>query len=179
MPEDFKQNAALNMMNLFDKNNFPLSIEGDDTENIKFTIVRGTQDVLGQDPASDYFDEPPIKIGLVTRIGNEKISVPMIVKNFHFVEGLNMFSLPCDVGTYSSADLFEDIKSNGGDVTAIYGYSESWPPAGVAGWKITTPGRRAGEYKESFPIIPGKACIVQIEEINNQNNRIDDWYPIN
>ncbi|MGA1825422.1 MAG: hypothetical protein ACMUIP_12255 [bacterium] len=290
MPGDFEQNAALNMMNLFDKNKFPLSIEGDNTENIKFTIVRGNLDILGQDPAFDYFVEPPIKIDKVTRVVidgengeeiTEKISVPMIVKNFHFVEGLNMFSLPCNIGSYSSANLFEDIKNNGGDVIAIYGYSESWPPAGwagwkittpgrrpgeykepfdiniaagtgcivqmgsgdpvevgfygdpesskinfvpdsltiislpqvaldyeskdifedlknrganviaiygyseswppagVSGWKITTPGRRPGEYKESFPIIAGNACIVQIEEIDNANNRIDGWSPVN
>ncbi|MGA1868063.1 MAG: hypothetical protein ACMUJM_05885 [bacterium] len=269
MPQVYKQYAAVNMNNFFDTGHFPLSVKANGSENIQFTIVRGTQNVADQNDAEDYFVQSPIRINQVTKIGEEKISVPMIAENFYFEKGLNMFSLPCNVGPYASDQLFDNLKSKDGDVIAIYGYNEAWPSkwkitkpgrrgydgafdiiigdgtgcivqmrenmpttvgfygtlesstinfipnsltlvslpqAAVAyeskdifedlinkganvvaiygyseawpsKWKITKPGRRG--YSDSFPIIPGNACIVQIKEINNQTNRIDNWNPIN
>ncbi len=126
----YKQYAAINMNNLFGCDKFPLSLHGDDPgtsminegEIIKFTIVNGEQDVLGQDSERHWF----IKYGRIYSIGKvngEKITTAKVSASFRFDEGVNAFAFPFSVIPYTTEDLWnaiEDAEGKQGIVESIY-----------------------------------------------------------
>jgi hypothetical protein len=128
----YKQYAAINMNNLFGRDKFPLSLQGDDPsttainegEIIKFTIVHGEQDVLGQEPNKHWLVSYG-RIECVEIVNGEKITTAKISASFRFKEGVNAFAFPFTIfpSEYTTEDLWkaiEDAEGKQGIVESIY-----------------------------------------------------------
>ncbi|MGA1840294.1 MAG: hypothetical protein ACMUIU_06675 [bacterium] len=133
------QYAAINMNNLFGRDKFPLSLQGDDPstptinegEIIRFTIVNGEQDVFGQDPCKHWF----ISYGRIDNIdmaNGEKITTAKISASFRFKEGVNAFAFPFTItpSGYTTEilwNMIEDTEGKQGIVESIYVFEDkSW-----------------------------------------------------
>lgn len=131
----YKQYAPLNMNNLYGRDSFPLSLHGDDPatktinegEIIRFTIVHGEQDVLGQESGRHWFTKYGY-IGATDEVNGEKITTAKISAGFRFKKGVNVFAFPCKIlPGYTTGDLLEDIESAEGKediVESIYVFEE-------------------------------------------------------
>lgn len=174
----YQQYASLEMSNLFGKDKFPLSLHGYDpnsnpikkAEIIRFTILYGTQPVLGKDPATSHYFINYGRVDTVETIKTtgEKITTPKVSASFKFKKGMNNFALPFNVikdggAEYTSVDLFNAIEQAGGQVKAVYVREGSE-------WKTTIRqchpifGCSIGPSK---PISLGTGCYIFMKEAMN------------
>lgn len=132
----YKQYAAINMNNLFGRDKFPLSLQGDDLstptinegEIIRFTIVNGEQDVFGQDPYKHWFISYG-RVDNVETVNGEKITTAKISASIKFKEGVNPFAFPLAIfpSDYTTENLWNRIEAAEGKqgiVKSIYVFED-------------------------------------------------------
>ena len=132
----YKQYAAINMNNLFSRDKFPLSLNGDNPgtqminegEIIKFYIVNGEQDVLGQDPGKHWFLNYG-RVDNVETVNGEKITSAKISASLKFKEGVNPFAFPLAIfpSDYTTENLWNRIEAAEGKqgiVESIYVFED-------------------------------------------------------
>ncbi|MGA1863898.1 MAG: hypothetical protein ACMUHX_02425 [bacterium] len=132
----YKQYAAINMNNLFGRDKFPLNLQGDDPstpminegEIIKFYILNGEQDVLGQDIDKHWFISCG-RVDNVDMVNGEKITTAKISASFKFKEGVNAFAfplvfLPSGYTTENLWNMIEAAEGKQGIVESIYVFED-------------------------------------------------------
>lgn len=163
----YKQYAALNMNNLFEKTtNYPLSLEGDnpatsdvnESEIIEFTIVHGTQSILGG--TSDFFTSYG-RIESIEKAGNEKITTAKISASFKFNKGITPFAFPFGVPSgYTTGDLImaidETVDVQGGIVDSVFLYRNGT-------WNKTSKNRQ-GAVVNPLPFQAGQGCFILMKD---------------
>jgi hypothetical protein len=167
----YKQYAALNMNNLFSRtDNYPLSLEGDDpatpdvneSEIIEFTIVHGTQSVLGG--TTDNFTSYGL-IEHVEKSGGEKITTAKVLESFNFKVGLNSFTFPFSPpNALKAEDLWLEIEAAGGEVNILYVFKTTWVPV----MKITP----TYFFNGDVTIGEGEASLIIMDKAMNANEEL-------
>lgn len=167
----YKQYAALNMNNLYSKvDHYSLSLEGDnpattpnESEIIKFTIVHGTQSVLGGTSSGFYTSQG--RLEYIEKAGDEKITAAKISASFKFARGVNVFTLPFIISDgYTTGELLLDIEEAEGKeniVPSIYIFrDEEWKRT-YASFNIFT-GQRIIRFP--YPLQAGQGCYIIMKE---------------
>ncbi|MGA1840451.1 MAG: hypothetical protein ACMUIU_07485 [bacterium] len=167
----YKQYAALNMNNLFEKTtHYPLSLKGDnpdttttnESEKIKFVIVHGTQAILGgtTDTATSYG-----RVQYVEKSGGEKITTAKVLEGFNFKVGLNSFTFPFKpLNPIKAKDLWLQIEATGGTVNKIYVFKTNWVPV----IKVTPTYFINGD----ITIGEGEASVIVMDKAMNANQEL-------
>ncbi|MGA1794992.1 MAG: hypothetical protein ACMUIL_03935 [bacterium] len=169
----YKQYALIEMNNLFggyasgDNYKFPLQLQG--AEMIKFTIVCGTQEILGkstEDP--NHYVISWGRVESIDKVNGEPIMMPKVSASFKFTKGLNCFSLPFKLPEgYTTGDLLKDIdRADGvGDneeshVIYIYLWDNNGQRYNYPTYKAYNPVLEQYVIEDSEEIQAGQGCFI-------------------